>query len=98
MLNEYSVRLRTTNDYHFIVPVRAGNPQHAEKYARRFIADFYKVEVAECIVRHKGCALPTWAKKAQRVKPPQSEGAQTARFLAHRTANARAKTNKRRVA
>jgi hypothetical protein len=71
MLREFSVRLRTTDaaghEYHFIVPVRAGSPEHAEGYARRFIADFYGVTVTDCIVRFKGCSLPTWCRKAQRV-------------------------------
>lgn len=71
MLREFSVRLCTstpTNDgYQFIVPVRAGTPEMAERYAKKFIEEFYGVTVKHTIVRYKGRALPTWC-SGQRVK------------------------------
>jgi len=63
-LIEYTVRLRTSDDHQFIVPVRAGNPEHAS----RFIEEFYQVRVTDHIVRYKGRALPTWCGKAQRTQ------------------------------
>lgn len=75
MLREFSVRLCTstpTDDgYQFIVPVRASTPEMAERYARKFIEEFYGVTVKHTIVRCKGRALPTWCsnQKVKRTAP-----------------------------
>lgn len=75
MLKEFSVRLCTstpTDDgYQFIVPVRAGTPDQAERYARKFIEREYEVEVKHTIVRYRGRALPTWCseQKTKRTAP-----------------------------
>lgn len=80
MLREFSVRLCTstpTDDgYQFIVPVRAGTPDQAERYAIKFIEGFYGVEIKHSIVRYRGRALPTWCseqktKRMAKVEAPQ---------------------------
>ena len=76
-LQEYSVRLRAFDgkgkEYHFIVPVRAADEAIASNYAIRFIAVIYKITVADYLVRHRGCALPTWCKPAKRVHPEKAQ-------------------------
>lgn len=78
MLKDYSVRLMTEDDYHFIVPVRAGDSHMAGVYAVRFIQQIYKVLVVNHIVRFKGHALPTWCKKAKRLENLDQEKSKSA--------------------
>lgn len=73
-LQDFSVRLMTEGDFHLIVPVRAGTPDMADKYARSFVLDVYKERTMASIVRLKGRSLPVWCKKALRTKEVVGNG------------------------